>query len=446
MRKPQSTTDQDWFIEQVRRELAGLRVFVRMLGLRAEPDSEVFLEGVVVRLGGQSTDADDFVERVSERLTRGETGPISDRWSMRWWRGATIAVSLVCLVMTSLWWTGRQSAAPPVRVEVVRSLDAEGFVVGKRVELRDLKLVRGALQLWLESGVLLDCTAPVVLKLESPLRIRLVHGSLDVDVGDRGFGFTVVTPAGEVVDLRTEFRVAATSGGDVQVAVISGKVEVRREQSPEISVTEGEAVSVRQTGSPQRVQTVQLDRAADNARGAGRSILIESVADNLRKEGMHRFDGVVPGGMQSRVKVFVDRPGPKWKLLRGQAWPEEPDGADLVQTFQAERWDDQFALRLKVARACALFLLRDPRNPVPAGIERDFSDSGLRVRAHPWTGSAITTGSKPLKNAGFEIPFEVWKKNVTAAVVVSLGAPYDKHPEVPSAMCGIAVKAKTNGD
>jgi hypothetical protein len=176
-----------------------------------------------------------------------------------------------------------------------------------------------------ESGLLLDCTAPVALKLESPLRVRLVHGSLDLDVGDLCFGFTVVTPAGEVVDLGTEFRVAAISGGDV-------------------IVTEGEAISVRQTGSPQRVQTVQLDPAADNARGAGRSTLIESVADNLRNEGMHRFDVVVPGGMQSGVEAFVDRPGPKWKPLQGQAWPVELDGADLVRTFQEEWWDDQFEL------------------------------------------------------------------------------------------------------
>ena len=40
--------DHDWFIEQVRREQAGLRVFVRSLGMRAEAVDDVAQEAFVV--------------------------------------------------------------------------------------------------------------------------------------------------------------------------------------------------------------------------------------------------------------------------------------------------------------------------------------------------------------------------------------------------------------
>jgi hypothetical protein len=53
---------------------------------------------------------------------------------------------------------------------------------------------------------------------------------------------------------------------------------------------------------------------------------------------------------------------------------------------------------------------------------------------------------KPLKYSGFEIPCEVWKRDVTSAAVVKLGPPCDNQSEVPGAIYGIAVKAKTNGD
>ena len=43
--------DYDWFIEQVRQEQAGLRVFIRSLGLRAESADDVAQEAFVVAFG-----------------------------------------------------------------------------------------------------------------------------------------------------------------------------------------------------------------------------------------------------------------------------------------------------------------------------------------------------------------------------------------------------------
>lgn len=45
---PHSPRDHAWFMEQVRREQAGLRAFVRMLGLRAEAVDDVAQEAFVI--------------------------------------------------------------------------------------------------------------------------------------------------------------------------------------------------------------------------------------------------------------------------------------------------------------------------------------------------------------------------------------------------------------
>jgi ferric-dicitrate binding protein FerR (iron transport regulator) len=42
------------------------------------------------------------------------------------------------------------------------------------------------------------------------MRLHLSQGRVDVDVGEEGVGFTVVTPVGEVVDLGTRFAVNAS--------------------------------------------------------------------------------------------------------------------------------------------------------------------------------------------------------------------------------------------
>jgi hypothetical protein len=411
-----------------------------LLWQSAEPEPEAFVECVRARLDDHSSDR--FVEQVRRRIDGNKP------WTLRWWQSAAIAASLLCLILAGLWWQAskEQPMIPPVLAEVVRAFDSDEFVAGQRIEVRQLKLSSGSLRLRLASGVHLDCAAPIELELETPMRVRLARGSLDVDAGERGFGFTVVTPAGDVVDLGTEFRVEAGDDDAVQVAVLSGKVEVRRKQEAEIGLDEGDAIRVRRTGVPERVQTVQL-AAHDEvdgtlARRTAKSALIESVTDNLRAAGMNRFYGVLPNGMRSPARAFVDRPGPKWKGLRGQPFPTELAGADLVQTFQSERWDESFELQLKVKQPCTVYLLLDSRNPAPAWLERDFTKTELQVRAHPWSGGNITKALEPLKNGSFEILCDVWKRDVTAATAVKLGSPYDARATVHSAMYGIAVKAK----
>ena len=444
----------------VRSSLVGQLEVDALLWQFAEPEPEAFVECVKARLDDDSSDA--FVEQVRRQIDErsltlrvGQEAereqPPTQRVGLLW-RSAAIAASLLCLVLAGLWWQSsqQQPTNPSVLAEVVRAVDLNEFVAGQRIELRQLKLSSGSLRLRLESGVQLDCVAPIELELETPMRVRLARGSLDVDAGQRGFGFTVVTPAGDVVDLGTEFRVEADEDDAVQVAVLSGKVEVRRKQEAGIGLNEGDAIRVRRTGVPERVQTVQI-AANDEVDGTPaarktKSALIESVRDNIRAAGMNRFYGVVPGGMQNLAKAFVDRPGPKWKGLRGQPYPAELAGADLVQTFQSERWEESFELQLKVKQPCTVYLLFDSRNPAPVWLERDFTKTELQVRAHPWSGGNITKGLEPLKNGSFEIPCEVWKREVPAATTVKLGSPYDARATVHSAMYGIAVKSLNHSD
>jgi hypothetical protein len=359
-------------------------------------------------------------------------------------RGAWLALAATVALLATLAWVFLAEKAPVrVMAEILETTGGNRFHAGQRADLTELKFLKGTLRLRLDSGVTLDCDAPMDARFETAERLHLHRGRMNVDAGAHGAGFTVVTAEGDVVDLGTTFGIEAAADGAVKVAVFSGEVEMRPKQAASAHLKQGDAAKLKRSAAPERVQSVQLAQVNGTARldsFTPPQPLVRAVSDNLGA-GTKRFYGIVPGGMRADVTAFGDRPAPKWKAERGHPFPAELEGADLVQTFQDLRWGQNLIVRLSVARPAVVYVLQDPRNPPPAWLVRDFIKTDLHLRSGSWTAANITAGLTPERNGRFHIACEVWKREVQTPGTLEFGPPYEGAPAIPGAMYGLAVKA-----
>ena len=132
--------------------------------------------------------------------------------------------------------------------------------IGQRYELDS-----GWLNLELMRGTQVVIEGPAVWRLEADQRLRLESGKLVARVLPAGVGFTVATPAGEVIDLGTEFGVLVAGGGKTEVHVLQGTVEIKKSrtgvlaENGALKLPAGEAVRMEVRGNS--FSAVALNRA-----------------------------------------------------------------------------------------------------------------------------------------------------------------------------------------
>ena len=91
---------------------------------------------------------------------------------------------------------------------------------------RQVRLVSGLAEITFASGAKLVLSAPVQFAIVSGTKAELQVGKLTARVPHRVAGFTIGTPAGNVVDLGTEFGVEVTPDRKLDVQVFVGQVKV----------------------------------------------------------------------------------------------------------------------------------------------------------------------------------------------------------------------------
>src|SRR5688572_26388509 len=95
------------------------------------------------------------------------------------------------------------------------------LAAGQRLELKS-----GHAELTFDSGAQLVLEGPAQMWVRSAWEAELQRGIVKANVPQEAVGFRVVNPAVEVVDLGTEFSVAASEDGVAEVFVLKGAVEV----------------------------------------------------------------------------------------------------------------------------------------------------------------------------------------------------------------------------
>ena len=397
----------------------------------ARCDTQAFVESVRVSIEAEETKS-VFVRSVQEAIFGSGFGRINLKCdlgdasiSQRRWLGHSVVLTLACsLLLASLLAGGIWNAAAigqPVLVQVDRVVGTTAFTAGDQVDLRTLVLPEGTVDLRLPSGVMLECQSPLMARFEHPMRLHLSQGRIDIDVGEEGAGFTVVTPVGEVVDLGTRFAVNASVDGEVRVAVLSGQVELRSQKVGTVSLVDGEAIRLSGSQAPRRLHSVEIrNHGIDHDR---KNSIIHSVSDNVDLPKTRRFYGLVPCGMRDGVRAFRDRT-PKWESDPGEDFPEELLGADLIQTFQTHRFQRKFQLQFSTTQPSRVYVFYDARYSPPGWLARDFVNTGIQIRSVGWRPTSIVTrGIEADAWGNVSIPHDIWCRDINRSTSVVLGPP-----------------------
>ena len=101
------------------------------------------------------------------------------------------------------------------------------LIEGQRLPIGELHLRKGLALLRFDGGAIALITGDTQLLLESRGSLRLQYGRLTARASGEAVGFTVRTPASNVVDLGTEFTVEVERSGATEVHVLEGMVEFR---------------------------------------------------------------------------------------------------------------------------------------------------------------------------------------------------------------------------
>ena len=363
-------------------------------------------------------------------------------WSQ--WLPLTAAAAAIVLAMTAFWWSQRG-----VEVEILQASGTSSgdWVVGSKVRLDHLTMVRGSLQMRLPSGVLLDVVAPVEMQLVNAMHVRVSLGQVTADVGDDGKGFIVDTAQAQVVDLGTKFGVDVAQTGLTDVVVFQGEVELfdRKSAHPQVApmtrLVEGEAVRVDARQQLSRIMNVNsaVNTAEWSTRGGGEVSLIASVRDNLRDPAAKNYYRIISGGLREDARAFVGRRH-EWNGLDATGIPAELLGADLVQTFVTDRLSIELEITVTVSCPAVVYVLFDSRIAPPSWLAENFTNTGARIGVEnaPLLDSGRSIAKGP--GAGNMAPFAVWKRELPQAGSITLGPPREAPDQRLLWMYGIAVK------
>jgi len=353
----------------------------------------------------------------------------------RYWKILALAALLFFAIGLGVLWLVPRG----VNVEIVASRDGASstWPQGGQLRLNELHLTHGSIQMRLTSGVLLDAIAPVTLEMVDPMQIRLLTGHVTIDAGDNGKGFVVDTPQTRVVDLGTRFGVEANSDMKTDVVVFEGAVDlVDRQRDPKNGsvlrrISQGEAARVNSDQELTRIMNVVGSSMTNEWSTDGPPVdcSIAKVTDNFFRDEDWFFYRIIPKGFVPGATAFANRPH-TWEAVDGQEFPKSIEGADLVQTFRGARKKERFELQINIARPSTLFIIMPKIGTPAAWLSQDFIRTGDELMVHesdarPW----------------IRLPFEIWKREITAPIVITLGPANRDENGNPTAMYGIAAKS-----
>jgi hypothetical protein len=281
------------------------------------------------------------------------------------------------------------------------------------------------------------------------MHLHLASGRLNVDVGGDGTGFTVITQAGEIVDLGTGFGVDVNANGDARVAVFSGQVRVntkgRGRTSQSITMLDGEALSLQEDTTPSRISSVNIKSDKIQFDLVRRSDLIESVTDNIEKEDFRRFYGIVANGMREGTIAYTNRPGVVWMAKPETSFPQQLLGADVVCPFHVDRMRSDLNVTLHLKKPCTVYVLWDKRRRPLPWLRDNFKRTDLRLCSGSWGDSTMPVVRRVAPDAQGRILLEytVWRREVLERGPFTLGPPRNEGPRRRRggfAMYGVAVQ------
>jgi len=183
----------------------------------------------------------DALPPVARSAAAGAPRPVA-AWTGRLVRFAAVLLlgAGVSLLFSSVWTRPRLKDArvPADGVATLLFADncrwgsGEGPTEGQRLSASRLQLEQGLAILRFDGGAAVVLEGPSDLDVESRGCARLNSGRLTVRAPKEAAGFTVRSPASDVVDLGTEFAIKVERGGATEVHVLEGEVSYGKPGAP----------------------------------------------------------------------------------------------------------------------------------------------------------------------------------------------------------------------
>ncbi len=158
-----------------------------------------------------------------------------------------VAASLVLFFGIFSLWVPSRSVGEVAQVVGAYRDNGVAYEIGEAVEPGSISISRGLLRLDFSNGARVTLEGPAEMEVFNESRIVLRRGLVTATIPESAVGFVVDTISAHVVDLGTSFGVSVGKGGQTEVCVFDGEVEVTASQEGEGNllpqlVREGEAV------------------------------------------------------------------------------------------------------------------------------------------------------------------------------------------------------------
>lgn len=366
---------------------------------------------------------------------------------------AGLAAAAACLALIGPWWVVRQqrNGAPADRdfamlpsgvATLVRATNARWrpadptpadfarLKVGNRIELD-----AGQVELLFDSGVELVARAPCRIEISSDNSIIAERGAIFARVGEAGHGFAVQTPITRLIDLGTEFGVEIDEGGQTDVAVFTGIVDVGggdQTSAKTERLFQGEALRVSDGGATERLtafEDLKFPTPGASAAGTIRPPVIAEVRDNIADGHVKKAYRIVRRGLWEDSLAFVDRQH-EWNGVDERGLPRALLGGEYVMPFNDDKFFDELRVEVDVARPATVYVLISDTVPEPSWLIDGFDDTGWSIGLDEgpfeWRPGQ-TTEKGP--GQSIETVFSVWKRVVTGPETLKLGG-VNKHPRI----------------
>ncbi len=120
--------------------------------------------------------------------------------------------------------------------------------VGDALDLGDLVLEHGTIQIDFFAGARLLLQAPANIELRSADEVFIREGAANCTVTEMGKGFRIVTADMEVIDLGTSFSISVKKGQQPEVHVVQGSVEIKSSNPESLELRERQAIRMGDAG------------------------------------------------------------------------------------------------------------------------------------------------------------------------------------------------------
>lgn len=216
-----------------------------------------------------------------------------------------------------------------------------------------LRLKAGAAHIEFYGGATVILEGPADLELVSRTQAYCARGKLRATVPPQAQGFTIASPAMDLVDRGTEFGLSVGAGDATEVHVFQGRVDLYdagagHDAAPRQALTTGQAA--RRDG-PGAVRPITADPAAFRT---ARDLADRTTEDTLRRQAAWRAASAALARDPSVVAYYPFEPDHPWsRTLPDLALADQPpasaarDGAVVGCGWVTSRWAGKHGLEFK---------------------------------------------------------------------------------------------------